>query len=141
MNIIGQTLELTIPGRWGSAIRRDVIVQDAFQANEGRFYLRAESINGEISYLLTNRYDNDRVDQLEPGKMMMVVIGRQKEDVNIREFSRLSKTEDYFAYAGGGTIQILDVELENLRRGRSGDGGMLGPLVNLIERMLGRKNG
>lgn len=139
MEIIGQTLEFTTPGRWGSAVRRDVVVCDVFQANEGRTYLRAESTDGEVSYLFTNRYDKDRVDRLEPGRMMMVVIGRQKEGVNMQEFSRYSKTEDFFAYAGGGTIQILDADLENLRRGRSGEGGMLGPVVDLIERILGRK--
>ncbi|MHC1783812.1 MAG: hypothetical protein AB9891_13835 [Anaerolineaceae bacterium] len=140
MELTGQTLELTTPGRWGSAVRKDVLVRDSFQANAGRSYLLVENRDNQITYLLTSRYDGDAVDRLESGKMMMVVIGRQKDDVNIREFSRNSKTEEYFAYSGGGTIQILDAELENLRKSTNREGGLFGPVVGFIERLLRRKN-
>jgi hypothetical protein len=139
MEIIGQTLELTTPGRWGSAVRRDVFVRDCFRANEGRTYLLVENRENQVFYLVTNRYDGDAVDRVEPGKMMMVVIGRQKEDVNIHAFGRSSRTDDYFAYSGGGTIQILDAELENLRRNTNRSGGLFGPLLGVIERFLGKK--
>ncbi len=141
MDLIGQTCELSMPGRWGMARRFDVVIRDSFEANEGRSYLLVEHSSDELQpvfYLLTNKYKPDRLDTLEPRKMLVVAIGKQREDVNIHEFSKYQKTEDYFYYFGAGAIQVVDAELENLRRSKAGE-GFLDTLKNVVGRFIGLK--
>lgn len=140
MELVRQTLELSIPGRWGRADRTDIAVRDAFTANKDRPYLHVESLKTGSHYLLTPRYDGDRFEDLQTGRMIAVVIGKLKEGASLGEFAISRKTEEYFAYYGGGTIQVIDAEMKSSREKRKSEGGFISDFSRVFDRWLGRKN-
>lgn len=137
MQLIGTICELSTPGRWGRANRTDVIVRDSFQIESGRSYLLMENPENRQQFLLTAKYDRDQIIDLEPMKMMMIVIGKQKDDVNAGFFTRNSDIKEFFYFAGDGAILIVDEELEKLRKNKEQGSGMVDQIQNLVKRFLG----
>lgn len=137
MELIGTICELSTPGRWGRANRIDVTVRDSFQIENGRTYLLVENPGNRERFLLTAKYDRDQINDLEPKKLMMIVVGKEKDDGNTEFFTRNSEIKDFFFYAGDGLLQIVDEELKNLRNQKNTDGGVMDQLQAQFKKWMG----
>jgi hypothetical protein len=137
MELVGTICEMTTAGRWGRPNRMDVFVRDCFEIPGGRSYLLVEDkVKGE-RFLLTARDDKDKINGLEPKRLMAIAIGREKEGVDVRAFTRSSEIKEYFFYQGVGLVQIVDEELIELRNRKESASGVMDQLQATFKRWMG----